>query len=258
MSVSERVVLKKLVELRAGAYALTFQAPRIAREAKPGQFIMLESAFYLKRPYGIMDSVPEDGTISLGIDVVGKGSKAHSKLAIDSVLTALGPLGKPFPNSPDRQKKLLIGGGSGIYPLYFLAKELVKRSEVYVSLGFRNRELAVLLEKFKELPVNFIACSDTGGLDYAGNALQGALTMISDFSQFEIYACGPTPMLKAVSDFSKQVEAPTWLSFEARMACGVGFCSGCQIPILASQPKRCCFEGPVFPATAIDWEAIYG
>ncbi|MDO5733768.1 MAG: dihydroorotate dehydrogenase electron transfer subunit [Eubacteriales bacterium] len=258
MPSSERIRLVQTEQLNSHAYRLEFLAPQIAAEAKPGQFLMLESPVYLKRPYGIMSANAKEGKIELGIDTVGRGSKWHVALNPGSELQALGPLGHGFnPPQPGR-KLILMGGGSGLYPL-ISAAEANYEKELLVVLGFRSKEEAILAERFEALGARVLLSSDQGGLDFHGNAVSALASILAAeaIQEAELWSCGPVPMLKAAAELAAQKGFTCQLSFEARMACGLGFCSGCAIPIKSSLPQRCCYEGPVFAAESIDWEALY-
>lgn len=257
MAIKERIKLIENEALTARSHRLVFHAPKIAHAALPGQFVMLECQHYLKRPYGILDTDPYHGTLELGIDGVGDGSRWHNALEPGTMTDCLGPLGNGFQLPDPEQTLIVLGGGSGIYPLVKACRDFLGR--IVVILGFRNRDFCLLQERFDALADELILASDAGDLDFHGTSVEALAERLErgDLNNASIIACGPIPMLRACAKLAKERELPLQCSFEARMGCGVGFCTGCTIPIKDSLPKRCCYEGPVFDADIIDWEALH-
>ncbi len=258
MAFSQQVVLERIVQLSNRSYGLTFQADAPFIEAcRPGQFVMLSSDYFLNRPYGLLSIDREHRQFELGIDVVGKGSYAHAHLLPGAELTVIGPLGHGFDLSGNGPL-ILIGGGSGIYPLLTVAEEEGRRRDLRVSLGFRHAGLAVLKDRFQASGARVIMASDSGDLDFHGHAVAAAAECFQDIlAEATFLACGPLLMLRAAHQLSQKWQRPCQVSFEERMACGVGFCSGCAVPMREGLPQRCCYEGPVFDSTLIDWEAYH-
>ncbi len=205
----------------------------------PGQFIELEVPdCCLKRPFSVADC--REDVLTILYKVVGEGTKKMTALAEGNKVCALTNLGKGFDSSSSVQP-LLVGGGIGAAPLYFLAKEFAKKGiQPVILLAFRCAEEIYYMDEFDEVG-NVLISTDNGSLGFQGNALDA----LKEYSpNFDIYfACGPLPMLRALAGFSDKGQ----LSLEARMGCGFGACMGCSI-ITVSGPKRVCKEGPVFAA----------
>ena len=256
MAIKEKIELLENQVLTARSHRLVFRAPEIAKAAAAGQFVMLECQNYLKRPYGILDTDPDKGTLELGIDGVGAGSRWHNALEVGERIDCLGPLGTGFDLPDEQQTLIVLGGGSGIYPLVKACREFT--GHTVVILGFRNRDFCLLEDRFGAYADELILASDAGDLDFHGTSVAALAERLDrgDLKNVSIIACGPIPMLAACAELAAARDLPLQCSFEARMGCGVGFCTGCTIPIKDSLPQRCCYEGPVFPADIIDWEAL--
>ncbi|MEG1791485.1 MAG: dihydroorotate dehydrogenase electron transfer subunit [Clostridia bacterium] len=207
-----------------------------------GQFIEIAlNGFYLRRPFGIADRNGNEITVLYRVS--GRGTEAMIGLKNGDELDCLVALGNGF--RTERSKKpLLVGGGIGIAPLYYLAKELVKQGKKpVIVLGFKNEAEAFYVDEFKKLG-SVIVSSDDGSIGFYGNAVEALMTVQIDYDYY--YACGPTVMLKALSEFSKTGE----LSLEARMACGFGACMGCSIETY-NGIKRVCKDGPIFDSAEV-------
>jgi 2-polyprenylphenol hydroxylase and related flavodoxin oxidoreductases len=227
--------------LAKDTYSLTFSGD--FSYLRPGQFVNLSvPGFFLRRPFGIADA--DENRLTVIYKVVGQGTKAMAELKNGDKIDALLGLGNGF--SIEKSKKpLLIGGGTGIAPLYFLAKTFKKAGiPPDVILGFKSGCEAYYMEEFSALGKTFIT-TDDGSLFKKGNAL----SCITECGQFDYYyACGPVPMLKALQKKDTNGE----FSLEGRMGCGFGACMGCTVKTTKGF-KRVCREGPVFPAS----EAIF-
>ncbi len=211
----------------------------------PGQFCEVAlPGFYLRRPLSIFDQ--EKNTITFLYKILGEGTKSLSKMKVGDNLDVLLNLGNGF--SLDKSSSpLLIGGGIGVAPLYFLAKEFKKQHKnVKFLLGFKNKEEALLLEEFSQLGEVYLT-SDDGTLGEKGNPVTYLGNHSLDFDFF--YACGPLVMLKYLSRTPFYGE----VSLEARMGCGFGACMGCSIKTTEGF-KRVCKEGPVFKKEEVIYE----
>ena len=213
----------------------------------PGQFANLSlPGLYLRRPISICDYSSTEMTLLY--KVVGKGTSMMAKMQKGEKLEVLNALGNGFNTRISYQRILLAGGGIGIAPLYKLAKELVKsHKKVDVALCFNTSSEVFFQKKFEELGIDVHLVTVDGS--------SGTKGFITDFLQqadipFEyFYACGPLPMLKALS---QTTTFPGEVSLEARMGCGFGICMGCSIQTIQGN-KRVCKEGPVFRKEEILW-----
>ena len=211
--------------------------------ARPGQFVNVKiDGFFLRRPISVCDY--QDGEITLIYKVVGGGTEKMSRLPAGERLDLLTGLGNGYALAASGQKPLLIGGGAGVPPLYFLAKKLVAQGkEVSVILGFNKKEEVFYEEKFRALGAKVSVTTADGSY-----GVKGFVTAVRPEHTY-VYACGPEPMLKAVYG---AYEGGGEYSFEERMGCGFGACMGCTCKTIAGN-KRICKEGPVLKKEEIVW-----
>lgn len=211
--------------------------------ARPGQFVNIKiDGFFLRRPISVCDY--QDGEITLIYKVVGGGTEKMSRLPAGERLDVLTGLGNGYDLAASGQKPLLIGGGAGVPPLYFLAKKLVAQGkEVSVILGFNKKEEVFYEEKFRALGAKVSVTTADGSY-----GVKGFVTAVRPEHTY-VYACGPEPMLKAVYG---AYEGGGEYSFEERMGCGFGACMGCTCKTIAGN-KRICKEGPVLKKEEIVW-----
>ena len=233
-------------------YSMIIEAKDIAKEAKPGQFVDLYSADgskLLPRPISLCEIDKEAGTLRLVYRVAGKGTLEFSKLTSDHTIDVLGPLGNGF-NLEDG-KAILIGGGIGIPPMLQLAKEL--NCEKSIVLGYRDEEF--LSAEFKPYGEVYMS-SDSGTIGVKGTVMDA----IKEYGieGTHIYACGPTPMLRAIQQYALENGIRAQLSLEERLACGVGACLACVCKSKEIDDhsmvhnKRICKDGPVFYAEEVE------
>ncbi len=239
--------------LADGIFSMWLNAPEIAKEAKPGQFVALyvnDSSKLLPRPISICETDKENGKIRLVYRTVGAGTMEIAKYTGGEYLTVMGPLGNGFPLN--NESTLLVGGGIGIPPLLELAKNLT--GEKTIALGYRDSNL-FLKEDFQKYAKILVSTED-GSVGVKGNVMDAIKT--TNLSVDTIYACGPTPMLRSLKLYSAENNVTCWISLEERMACGIGACLGC---ICQSRDidthsnvynKRICKDGPVFLANDVD------
>ncbi|MDO4219147.1 MAG: dihydroorotate dehydrogenase electron transfer subunit [Synergistaceae bacterium] len=210
----------------------------------PGQFVNIAlPGFYLRRPISVADT--EDGVLTLIYKVVGRGTESMKGLQRGSELDILTGLGNGFDTSKSGNTPLLVGGGVGVPPLYYLAKQLIAQGKnPRAVFGFASSQDIFFVNEFEALdcPVSVTTVDGTAGT-------RGIVTDVlpSDYSFF--YACGPLPMLKALKNATKTSGE---LSLEERMGCGFGACMGCSIET-AKGPKRVCKDGPVFEKEDLLW-----
>lgn len=264
-------------------YVIRLHAPRCAAAAVPGSFAHLscDAELPMRRPLSIMLADATAGTIDILYKVVGPGLDKLSRQRVGTRLSLLGPIGRGFTASSDRPRSLLIGGGVGIPPMIFLADALRHRTDArwqpLVLMGseipfpFRARPSTLLIPG---MPAGVIAgmplLEDWGvpsrlaSLAGFPGCYEGYVTALAEvwlatlepqtLGETAIYACGPTPMLKAVAGLARRYGVPAEVSLEEFMACAVGGCAGCAVPVLidgALAMKRVCVDGPVFDANAV-------
>jgi dihydroorotate dehydrogenase electron transfer subunit len=210
----------------------------------------------LARPFGV-SSVPSKSSIEIVYRVVGRGTTLLTSMEPGHTLNLLGPLGKGFPMPDKGMTPVLVAGGSGFPPLYFLSQRVGSRAHLFI--GSKNKEClppSGIIKNFKDTTLKVHIATEDGSIGARGmttDILNEFLTKLEQKTHLVLYACGPHPMLAAVSRIAAEHSMPCYVSMEERMACGLGACMGCSIPMLAGGYKRACKEGPVFDAREIAW-----
>ena len=241
-------------------YVLSLKSQHL-RGAKPGQLVNVRcgatSVPLLRRPFGVHRKT-KDG-IEILYKVIGKGTGILSKKKKKEKLDVLGPLGKGFvlPVNPSKKEEaILVAGGHGVAPLYALAEELIKeKMNVSVFIGARQKKHVVLDRDFKKLSVKTYVATEDGSKGFKGlvtELLKNKLKGVSRGQSKTIYACGPRPMLKSVSELADMYVYPCQISLEEYIGCGIGICMGCAVQT-RSGTKLVCKDGPVFNSREIIW-----
>ena len=212
----------------------------------PGGFAELElPGFYLRRPISICDV--EGDILTLIYKVVGIGTDAMSEYKEGVQLDILTGLGNGFNADALCNSPLLVGGGVGVPPLYYLCKKLIAKGKTpSVILGFNTSDDVFYKDEFEALGVKVTVTTADGSFGTKGFVTDALALHEYDYT----YSCGPLPMLKALYT---NTDVDGEYSFEARMGCGFGACMGCSIPTKNGM-KRVCKEGPVFKKEEIVWQ----
>ena len=252
-------------------FRLVLRAPRIAPLIQPGQFahvrvLPLKDAL-LRRPFSVFQ-VSGD-TFSILYKTVGQGTEVLARMQAGEKLSVIAPLGHGF-TVPKRggETPLLVAGGYGMAAMFLLAQRSPQRGIVFV--GGRRRTDILCEKEFAALGWEVRATTEDGSHGEKGLVTQPLLAELrssrGDEAQTEkaesgkrkLFACGPTPMLKAVGKIAEDFNVPCELSMDEHMCCGVGVCLTCVIPVKTGdgwEYQRTCSEGPVFDARDIAWEA---
>lgn len=224
------------VQLVTDIYEMKLTAPMCA-QVRPGQFVQVQiPGFYLRRPISVCEV--NGSEMTLIYKVVGQGTSSMHAMQAGEMLNLFGPLGTGFPIE-DRDV-VLIGGGVGIPPLVETAKQYrCMGRHVTAVLGFNTKDQIFLTDRFQKLGCDVIIATMDGSLGTRGTVLD-AMKEHHVSSGF-VEACGPMPMLKAVS-----ASCQGYISLESRMACGIGACMGCVVKNRNEESLRVCKDGPVF------------
>ena len=239
----------------AGIYSMWIQTDRIAADAKPGQFVSLytnDKSKILPRPISLCEIDKENGRLHLVYRVTGQGTGTDefSQMKAGDTIPVLGPLGNGFPQ--EGENVFLIGGGIGVPPMLEMAKQL--NCEKQIILGYRDENL-FLRDEFEAYGEVFVATED-GSVGTKGNVLDAIREQ--NLTADVIYACGPTPMLRAIKEYAAEKGIKCYISLEEKMACGIGACLAC---VCQSKDvdhhsnvhnKRICKDGPVFLAEEVE------
>ena len=218
-----------------------FDTYNIGKNALPGQFIMLkldnEKDPLLARPFSIFYS--ENNRLALFIKKVGRTTSKLFSMNLEDRVKILGPLGNGFEDKKD--KVILIGGGSGVAPLYFYAR---KYGFLRFIIGFPTYIKGLFEKYFEDAEI----ITEDGSYGKKGFPTD----YIKDTNKEIIYACGPLPMLKALEEKRKYSLENTYVSLESMMGCGLGICAGCGVKRRKEKGYfRVCSDGPVFPFSLI-------
>lgn len=265
-------VLKQELAAR-DTYRMRLEAPRIAAEARPGQFLMLAARPgldpFLKRPFSLHRILPDEGAIEVLYRVVGRGTWWLSQSSPGSRLEAVGPLGNGFsPVEPeDHSPVVLVAGGIGIAPLLELMIQLSaagSRGRMHLFYGTRTASEQVGSDAFEAMGVTVHVSTDDGTAGYHGSVPRLLETVVKEkgLQPGRVYSCGPLAMQYAVARWALAHRVAAELSLESLMACGIGACLGCALPAphpldpSAEHYVHVCKDGPIFSPGSIAWNRI--
>jgi dihydroorotate dehydrogenase electron transfer subunit len=268
MSYRENVEITRTACLADGVYEMWLKTEKMAKEAKPGQFISVYSndgSRLLPRPISICRI--DGNKLRIVYRVAGKGTEEFSKMEAGQRLDIQGPLGNGYElekilsdvagkTGKKVDRAVLFGGGIGVPPMLELAKQLhdAKTCDVEVVLGYRDNQL-FLKSEFDEFGHVTVATED-GSIGTKGNVLDAVKTC--KITGDVIFACGPTPMLRAIKAYAEENSIEAYISLEEKMACGIGACLACVCKTTHKDEHsqvnnaRVCKEGPVFNAKEVE------
>lgn len=239
-------------------FKMAICAPRITRQAVPGQFVHLRCQNspqpLLRRPFSFHRL--NKSNFEILYKIVGQGTNLLAKKRKGDTIDILGPLGNGFDVQGTREPTLLVAGGMGVAPLLALAEELADKKDILVLVGARTKNEILCASEFRRLGIQVQLATDDGTQGFRGlvtDLLKKVLKLaISEKREATIYACGPKPMLKEVTRISQRLRICAYGSLEENMACGVGACLGCAVRTKHGY-KRVCKDGPVFNLKEIRW-----
>ncbi len=244
--------LVKITEVQPGIFDATLSAPQVAAEAQPGQFLHIGApGFFLRRPISICGIDHKAGTLRLVFQIRGAGTRALAGAKAGCRWDVLGPVGRGFQLAGPEEEAVVVGGGIGVPPLLEAAR--AHRSAT-AFLGFASKDAVILEEDFRAA-AQLTITTDDGSYGRKGLCVAPLEEYLAQHTPGVIYACGPSPMLKAVARLALQRGIPCQVSLEERMGCGVGACLGCACAIRTAAGavvyKRVCADGPVFSAKEV-------
>lgn len=253
----ETVTVVSQEQLADGIFSMWIQT-EAAKTARPGQFISMytnDGSKLLPRPISICEIDTETSKLRVVYRVTAEktGTEQFSKMKAGDTLPIIGPLGNGFPLEAGKGKRaFLIGGGIGVPPILELAKQL--DCEKQIIMGYRDAD-TFLKEQFEENGTVYISTED-GSVGTKGNVMDAIRE--NGLEADSIYACGPTPMLRAIKQYAEEQGIECYISLEERMACGIGACLACVCQSKEKDHhsnvnnKRICKDGPVFLSTEVE------
>jgi ferredoxin--NADP+ reductase len=234
------------------------KAPFIARKRKAGNFVMIRIEEGGERiPLTIADSDAAAGTITLIVQAIGKTTKhLNTKKAGDSILDVVGPLGNPTPIE-NHGTVACVGGGVGTAELYPIAKALKEAGNtIHTIIGGRSRELVILEEEMTGCSATVYATTDDGSYGRKGLVTDQLKDLLDGPSGIRaVYAIGPLPMMKAVSNLTRSYNVKTFVSLNTIMVDGTGMCGGCRVTV-DGKMKFACVDGPEFDGHQVDFDEL--
>ena len=274
MSVPVQVRGEVLAVKQTGAYySMTVVASGIAEQTRPGQFVAVavggdDGSMLLRRAFSIYQVASRGvygGTVEFIFSAHGHGTSWLARQRPHDPIDVVGPLGRPFTLPKDPANCVLVGGGYGAAPLFLLAEALRKRGcRVDFVLGAANTDRLFGALDAKRMAASVAFTTEDGSYGEQGRVSDVLPEVIDRVHADVVYACGPMPMLEAVYAVSAAAYhgqgIPTQLAVEESMACGIGVCMTCVLPVIGEDGQtrmlRSCVEGPVFAGDRIRWDAL--
>lgn len=255
---------------RVGEYhQLTLVAPGVAEQVRPGQFVALAvggetTAHLLRRAFSVyrtQDRGVYGGTVDIVFAEHGAGTRWLAGVRQHDAIDVVGPLGKPFALPKEPVTCTLVGGGYGSAPLFTLAEQLRERGcrvDMVLGAATEGRLFGVL--EAKRMSQSVMVTTEDGSLGERGRVTDVLPTLLSRTESDVVYACGPMPMLAAVADLAARFGAHSQCAVEEAMACGIGVCMTCVLPVVGddgvTRMVRSCVDGPVFRGDKVRWDAV--
>jgi dihydroorotate dehydrogenase electron transfer subunit len=255
---------------KVGAYnAMTVVAPGIPELTRPGHFVAVqvggpESSMLLRRAFAVYDVKDRGvygGTVDFVFSVHGKGTAWLARRRPQDKIDVVGPLGKPFRLPKTPAHATLVGGGYGSAPLLPLAAALRERGcRVDFVLGAATSDRLFGQLEAKRIATSIALTTDDGSVGERGRVSDVLPGVLEHTKSDVVYACGPMPMLRAVADIATAHGLPSQVAVEESMACGIGVCMTCVLPVIGSdgitRMVRSCVEGPVFRGDRLRWDDV--
>lgn len=255
---------------RAGQYfVISMTAPGIPERTRAGQFLTVgiggeESGLLLRRAFAIYrvnTTGVYGGTLEIVVSPHGKGTRWLSERRRSESIDIVGPLGKPFAIPKDPVACVLVGGGYGSAPLLLLAEALRERGcRVDVVIGAATEEKLFGTLEIKRVSSTVTMVTEDGSMGEQGRVTDVLGDVIQKANASVVYACGPMGMLAAVADISSELQVYSQCSVEEAMACGIGICMTCVLPVIGddgvTRMVRSCVDGPIFRGDRVRWSEI--
>ncbi|WP_035840787.1 dihydroorotate dehydrogenase electron transfer subunit [Kitasatospora azatica] len=247
-----------------GAYhRLVLRAPGVPERVRPGHFATLavggeSSALLLRRAFSIHRADPVEGTVELVLAAHGAGTRELVASPVGAELDLIAPLGTPFPLPDGPVSALLVGDGYGSAPLFALGAELLRRGgQVGFILGAATADRLYGVDQARALTPDVLVLTEDGSLGLTGRVTDPLAQAVEAIDATVVHAGGPMPTLAGVSAIAAELGIRVHTSVEAEMACGVGICMSCVLPVVGEDGRsrfvRSCTDGPVFDGARVRW-----
>ncbi|WP_457575882.1 sulfide/dihydroorotate dehydrogenase-like FAD/NAD-binding protein [Desulfomarina sp.] len=248
----------KREEMSKGTVILNeIEAPLIAKKAKPGQFVILKANEEGERiPLTMAETDPEKGTITIIYMVVGKSTALFKELQVgDSYQDVIGPLGKAT-HLEKVGKVICVGGGTGVAVLHPITRGLKEiGNDVTCIIGARTKDLLIIEDQMRAASHDLRVCTDDGSYGHHGFVTDVMKEILDEGDVKLVVAIGPVPMMKAVSNITKEYNVETLVSLNPIMVDGTGMCGGCRVTI-GGETKFACVDGPEFDGHKVDYDEL--
>ncbi|MGD8970454.1 MAG: sulfide/dihydroorotate dehydrogenase-like FAD/NAD-binding protein [Desulfobacterales bacterium] len=245
-------------EMAEGTVVLNeIEAPRIARKARPGQFVILKANEEGERiPLTMAETDPEKGTLTIIYMVVGKSTALFKTLKVgDAYQDVIGPLGKPT-EIEKVGNVVCVGGGTGIAVLHPITRALKKvGNHVTAIIGARSKDLLIMEEHMRRASHELLICTDDGSYGRKGFVTEALKDVLDNGDTQLAVAIGPVPMMKFVSKLTAQYGVKTLVSLNPIMVDGTGMCGGCRVTV-GGKTKFACVDGPEFDGHEVDYDEL--
>ncbi|MGA3287812.1 MAG: sulfide/dihydroorotate dehydrogenase-like FAD/NAD-binding protein [Bacteroidota bacterium] len=251
-----QIIQKEILAPTITKYVI--EAPYVARKRKAGNFVIIRVEETGERiPLTLVDSNIKEGTVTLIVQAIGKTTKALAlKNAGEYIMDLLGPLGNPTPIETGKTIAC-IGGGVGTAELYPITKALKEAGNtIYTIVGARSKELVILEKEMQQVSDTLYITTDDGSYKRKGFVTDQLKELLDTSLGINmVYAIGPLPMMKAVSNLTRPYNVRTVVSLNAVMVDGTGMCGGCRVSI-NGQMKFACVDGPEFEGHEVDFDEM--
>lgn len=240
-----KAVITENKEIAKNIHSLTFRTEEPV-PVQAGQFANVgvgDGAHLLRRPIAVCKSEGENITVCFQLK--GEGTKKLAALPVGSTVSALLPLGNGFYVDDKAKKVALIGGGVGIFPMVSVLRQYARSKHIYSYIGFRNADVVCCMDELNKSTALTVA-TDDGSFGKKMNAVQAFVADMGAVNPDVVFACGPTPMLRALKEALQYSQIPCYVSLEERMGCGIGACLVCVCNTSEGKRARVCKDGPVF------------
>ncbi|WP_304354584.1 dihydroorotate dehydrogenase electron transfer subunit [Brachyspira innocens] len=256
MFLEDSVVIDN-IQISDDKYIIKVKSKESYKYSKAGQFFMLKSNTFLRRPISI--HYIDNDILEFYYQVKGEGTKYLSQLEKDDILNIQGPLGNGFDISFKDKNILLAAGGMGIAPFKLLIEKLLyNNNSMTLIMGGANETAIKIITRFDTSSIDLYITTDDGSVGDKGNTVDKTKELLKQKNFDIIYTCGPTVMMKGIVNIANENNILCYASLEERMACGVNACLGCNIEIKDNNLengytlKKVCHDGPVFDSKLLN------